>query len=718
MRKRFSSYFHKLLLWNGLLILGLLPLFIFIITNYVADIRLINLGLQGLQRQTILQKLSDYFPTHRLTASHFNTDDRNHQQDLQHLNILIDQYLNQLANPTFLESETTPSTLLQEAWETTKQNPSQPGSPQHEQAMDYLRSAFKQIGEIYHLFMDAKRGPFHLVFISLVNLPHLQEMLYQASYEASHYLNDSTLHQEQLDQREHLVATLKFIEFRLKELQDQFQKSANHEKDLNETFTTSIASTYEDYLQAIQRFLTAIQKNILSVPSSSISVEDVLFFGSQATSLGSKLWIQTNAEIEDDLIGLKRQFNLYFWFVLSISLSFILCAIYLSWRFYQHMLKQAKTIKSAIGNFANGQVTSRALISQQDEIGEVGSAFNQMAQHLEVMIYQFQQLTGGIKTLATGDLSFRLPALDARNEFTQVAQAFNHTIENFENIISRSQQLGLTLTNSAHQVATAAQNQEKSIIAQETTTRQIAVAAHEISASAKEFAQTVQNISQTAEKASSLAFAGKESLSNMASILQQLVESASGIATRLAILSEKANNITDVIIIITKVADQTNLISLNAAIEAEKAGAYGKSFSVVAKEIRHLSDQTTNATWDIEKNINEMMAAVSSSVMGVDDFTQGIRQEVSHIQKVIVQLSHLIEQVQTFAGHFEVINQGMKAQSIGAEQINEAITQLSFVTRESADSIHQFYHAIQQLNTAAQQLRQLTPHLKTSSSKT
>ncbi len=711
MRKRFSTYFHKLLLWNGLLILGLLPLLLFIITNYLTDIKLINLGLMGLQRQTILQKLSDYFPRHRLAASHAKEDE--HQQDLQHLNLLIDQYLKQLANPAFPELETT-TPLLQDTWTEAKENAS---NPKHEELMDHVRAAFKQIGELYHLFMDAKKGPFHLAFISLINLPHLQEMIYQASFNASHYLNDRTLHIEMADQRDHLAATLKFIEFRVQELQDQFYKAENHEKSLGEDFITPIASTYQDYLQAIQTLLSTIQKDILSTRDPVISIEDVVFLGSQATSLGSKLWSQTNAEIEDDLLSLKRHFTFYFWLVLGISLSFILSAIYLNWHVYKRMLQQIKNIHFAIENFTHGQTTSRVSMSHEDEMRPLGIAFNQMAQHLEALLYQFHQLVNGIKILAAGDLNFRLPTLHSHHEFNQVAQAFNHMVESFEIIISRLQQLGLIVSNSALQVSTAAQNQEKSIIEQETTTRQIAVAAHEISASAKEFAQTVQDISHTAEQASSLAFAGKESLSNMASIMQQLVESASSIASRLAILSEKAHNITDVITLITRVADQTNLISLNAAIEAEKAGEYGRSFAVVAKEIRHLSDQTTNATWDIEKNINEMMDAVSSSVMEVDDFSQSIRQEVNHIQNVITQLSHLIEQVQTFTSHFEVINQGMKGQSVGAEQINEAITQLSFVARESADSIHQFYQTIQQLNMAAQQLRQLTPHLKTSSSK-
>ncbi len=89
----------------------------------------------------------------------------------------------------------------------------------------------------------------------------------------------------------------------------------------------------------------------------------------------------------------------------------------------------------------------------------------------------------------------------------------------------------------------------------------------------------------------------------------------------MAALSDKASNINSVLNTITKVADQTNILSLNAAIEAEKAGEAGRGFSVVATEIRRLADQTSVSTWDIEQMLKEMQSAVSASVMGMDKFS-------------------------------------------------------------------------------------------------
>jgi uncharacterized phage infection (PIP) family protein YhgE len=133
---------------------------------------------------------------------------------------------------------------------------------------------------------------------------------------------------------------------------------------------------------------------------------------------------------------------------------------------------------------------------------------------------------------------------------------------------------------------------------------------------------------------------------------------------------------------------------------------------VIAREIRRLADQTAIATLDIEKIVNEIMTAVSSSVMGVDDFTQEIRNGVEHVRTVSGQFAKIIEQVQAFTGRFEIVNQGMQAQSTGAEQINEAIAQLSLTAQQTSEAIHQFHKTIQELNNAANELRILSPFIR------
>ncbi|MFA6916836.1 MAG: methyl-accepting chemotaxis protein [Parachlamydiales bacterium] len=323
----------------------------------------------------------------------------------------------------------------------------------------------------------------------------------------------------------------------------------------------------------------------------------------------------------------------------------------------------------------------------------------------------FRNTIDAVEKFAKGDLSSRAK-IYFNDETGRIAGVLNHLGDNFEHIIEQLHRTGIQLTTSTTEIAAAAKQQEITVVEQEATTKEIAVTAGEISATAKEFAKTINSISQAAEQTSTLATSGKDGLTQMESIMRQMVEASANIASRLGVLNEKAGSITSVVTTIAKVADQTNLLSLNASIEAEKAGEMGRSFAVIAREIRRLADQTANATVDIEKMVNEMGSAVSSAVMGVDKFTEEIRSGVSQVTRIGEVLSQIIEQVQGLTTSFENVNQGMRNQTLGAEQINEAINQLSDVAQQTSASIRQFHNAIEQLNMAARDMQSSASKIK------
>jgi methyl-accepting chemotaxis protein WspA len=187
--------------------------------------------------------------------------------------------------------------------------------------------------------------------------------------------------------------------------------------------------------------------------------------------------------------------------------------------------------------------------------------------------------------------------------------------------------------------------------------------------------------------------------------MHRVMDATGSINSKLAVLNEKAGNINRVVTTITKVADQTNLLSLNAAIEAEKAGEYGRGFAVVATEIRRLADQTAVATYDIEQMVKDIQSAVAAGVMGMDKFSEEVRQGIQQVREVGGQLSQIIQQVQALAPRVESVNEGMQAQSTGAEQISHALTQLTEAAQQTVESLSQSNRAIGELNEVAKGLR-------------
>jgi methyl-accepting chemotaxis protein WspA len=174
----------------------------------------------------------------------------------------------------------------------------------------------------------------------------------------------------------------------------------------------------------------------------------------------------------------------------------------------------------------------------------------------------------------------------------------------------------------------------------------------------------------------------------------------------LSAINKKAGAISGVVTAIGKVADQTNLLSLNAAIEAEKAGEAGLGFAVVAREIRRLADQTGSAATDIERMVGQMQSAVSAGIMEMDKFVQQVRQGVNLVGDISGGLAGIIDRVEGLTDHFETVNRAVDDQAAGAREISDAMSQLSQSVSETKAALGEFNQAADQLVAAVDGLHE------------
>ncbi len=236
------------------------------------------------------------------------------------------------------------------------------------------------------------------------------------------------------------------------------------------------------------------------------------------------------------------------------------------------------------------------------------------------------------------------------------------------------------------------------------TTTEISSTAKEMSATSTELLKAADNVNAISQQLAGLATGGKDGLARMELVMKQVIEASSSITSRLGEMNDKAGNIGSVVTTITKIADQTNLLSLNAAIEAEKAGEYGRGFAVVAAEIRRLADQTAASTLDIEQMVREMLGSVSAGVMGMDKFSEEVRRSAREVCEVSGRIDQMIEQVQSLAPSVESVYEGMRAQTQGSGQISDALSQLGDAARQTSDAVRDSNRAVEQLNEAARGL--------------
>jgi methyl-accepting chemotaxis protein WspA len=303
-------------------------------------------------------------------------------------------------------------------------------------------------------------------------------------------------------------------------------------------------------------------------------------------------------------------------------------------------------------------------------------------------------------TAIQGDLSHTIEA-DGTDEIGTLARAFSQMVAHLCTLTSQVQKAAIVVNASVTEIAATSKQQQTTTSEVAATTIEIGATSKEISATSRELVKTVNQVSEVADQTALLANSGQASLGRMEETMGVFVEAVGAINSKLAVLNEKAGNINQVVTTITKVADQTNLLSLNAAIEAEKAGEYGRGFAVVATEIRRLADQTAVATFDIEQMVKEMQSAVAAGVMGMDKFGEQVRRGVNDVHQVSGQLAQIINQVQTLSPRFATVNEGMQAQATGADQITQALSQLSEATQQTAESLRQSNSSIEQLHDAS-----------------
>ena len=316
-----------------------------------------------------------------------------------------------------------------------------------------------------------------------------------------------------------------------------------------------------------------------------------------------------------------------------------------------------------------------------------------------------QHMTAVVTTMAEGDIDLeRRMDVASQDEIGTLAAGFNVMLQHLAGLVRRVQQTGIQVTSSATQLAASGKQLESMMTEQVASTHEVVSTTQEIAATSQELARTMQDVTTLSDDTATAAASSQAGLSQMATTMRQMEAATRAIAEKLSAIQERADDITTVITTITRVADQTNLLSLNAAIEAEKAGEYGRGFAVVAREIRRLADQTAVATLAIERIINEMRTAVTAGVMGMDQFAHEVQQGVEHVRTVGEQLGQIIAQVQALTPRFDTVNQGMQAQAKGAQQISAAMGQLGETAQQTAASLYTSNQAIAQLNAASQGL--------------
>lgn len=284
------------------------------------------------------------------------------------------------------------------------------------------------------------------------------------------------------------------------------------------------------------------------------------------------------------------------------------------------------------------------------------------------------------------------------SELGKIATALNLTLQKFSGAIGEISHSSITLASAAEETSQTCQHNSQSMLEQQDGINLIATAIEELSATVKEVASNTQNTANSAREADEQAQGGLNIVKASYQSIETLASDIDGLAVQINSLHNSSNNITNVVDVIKSVAQQTNLLALNAAIEAARAGEQGRGFAVVADEVRTLAQRTQDSTSEIESFITSLQSdanaafnVIESSQKKAEDAVASSKRVEELLQDISVSVSTIFamtEQIATAIEEQAVVTQDVAQNVVNVEQRSmestTGATQIAVTAKEQA----------------------------------
>ncbi len=425
--------------------------------------------------------------------------------------------------------------------------------------------------------------------------------------------------------------------------------------------------------------------------------------------------------------------------ILILSVIFLFVIGFIAFLFNK-IVRRIIFLRDAAKEASSGNLTIKIEKDTEDELGDLSSAFNKMLQNIFTSNQQLEQekqsvekkveeavresekqknyfsdavenMLKEMRKFADGDLSVGIKA-ENDDEVGKLFTGFNKSVQNIRDLIKKVHESVEATTNSSNEISSSTEQLAAGSQEQSSQTSEVAVSVEEMTRTILESTKNSATASENAKKAGEFAAEGGKAVENTIEGMKKIAEVVDHASETIKQLGSSSQKIGDILEVIDDIADQTNLLALNAAIEAARAGEQGRGFAVVADEVRKLAERTTKATKEIAAMIKEIQIDTEKAVHSINKGTEEVEKGKQLAFNAGESLKEIIKSSLKVLDEVNQIASTSEEQSAAAEQISKNIEAISNVTHESAAGIQQVAQSAGDLKKLTEDLQHLVNNFR------